>query len=261
MFPYQPQRSSDLYESNGDTIDNAYLNHGVIGWTPEMDTCGTMGGTVACDNNGVGQFASPDDEGKVEAIFTKNLKFVLNVVNSITDLGRPRNFDNDPSEYQVKATQDIDVKRFDVSYGTPQTVEAIVRKELGPSDLRVSVVGRSGASTVIPMAAAPAGERYGEAPGLYFERRRAQIPAVVGNRTLAVGDLVNVIVAAGGLQSEFRYRVAAVQADPGKKRVLVVAAEDYKGTSPNIIPGYDTAPRYLNTYVSALQGLGDEVAT
>src|SRR4051794_39024066 len=154
VFPYTPERSSDLYESNGDTIDNAYLNHGVIGWTPEMDTCGTMGGPVACDNTGVGQFASPDDEGKVEAIFTKNLKFVLNVVNSIPDLGRPRNFDNDPSEYRVKPTQDIQVNRFDVSYGTPQTVEAIIRKELGPADLRVSVVGRNGASTVIPMAAA-----------------------------------------------------------------------------------------------------------
>ena len=41
VFPYQPQRSSDLYESNGDTIDNGYLNYGIIGWTPEMDTCAT----------------------------------------------------------------------------------------------------------------------------------------------------------------------------------------------------------------------------
>jgi hypothetical protein len=267
VFPYQPQRSSDLYESNGDTIDNAYLNHGVIGWTPEMDQCATMGGPTACDGSGLGQFASPDDEEKVAAVFNKNLKFVLNVVHSLPDLGRPRNFDNDPSEYKVKATQDIQVNRFDVSYGTPQTVEAIVRKELGPADLKVTWAanaaggGGSGTTATIRMAAAPAGERYGEAPGLYFERRRAEIPSIIGTHTLVAGDVVNVIVLAGGLQQEFRYRIAATRADATKKRVLVVAAEDYKGVSPNVTPGYDTAPRYLDTYKSSLEALGYEVAT
>ena len=48
VFPYQPQRSSDLYESNGDTIDNGYLNYGIIGWTPEMDTCATGGDQPNC---------------------------------------------------------------------------------------------------------------------------------------------------------------------------------------------------------------------
>ena len=43
VFPYRSQHCSDLYESNGDTIDNAYHNYGIIGWTPEMDTCATMG--------------------------------------------------------------------------------------------------------------------------------------------------------------------------------------------------------------------------
>ena len=43
VFPYRSQHSSDLYESNGDTIDNAYMNYGIIGWTPEMDTCATIG--------------------------------------------------------------------------------------------------------------------------------------------------------------------------------------------------------------------------
>ena len=44
--------------------------------------------------------------------------------------------------------------------------------------------------------------------------------------------------------------------------MLVVAAEDYKGVSPNVTTaGYDTAPRYLDTYKTALEGLGYEVAT
>ena len=52
-----------------------------------------------------------------------------------------------------------------------------MRKTLGPSDIRVSVVGVGNTTTVIPMTTAPAGERYGEVPGYYFERRRATIPA------------------------------------------------------------------------------------
>src|SRR4051794_20306774 len=274
VFPYQPQRSSDLYESNGDTIDNGYLNYGIIGWTPEMDTCTTGG-----DQPGCRQFSFPDVEAKMQAVFDKNLAFALNAAHSLLTLDRPRNYDDDPNGYQIKPTEDIQLNRFDVSYGANQTIEAIVRKTLGPSDVRVTlttpgnIATKRATTAVIPMTTAPAGERYGEVPGYYFERRRATLgtfPAVgtVGQanytppRTAAAGDTVNVIVLAGGQQKEFNYRVEASQVDPAKKRVLVVAAEDYKGVSPNVNPaGYDTAPRYLNTYKTALEGLGYEVST
>src|SRR6478735_4196598 len=98
VFPYRSQHSSDLYESNGDTIDNAYMNYGIIGWTPEMDTCATLGEPQGCN-----QFASPDDEDIVQAVFNKNLAFALNITQSLPNLGRPKNFDNDTSEYQVTA--------------------------------------------------------------------------------------------------------------------------------------------------------------
>lgn len=260
VFPYRSQHSSDLYESNGDTIDNAYMNYGIIGWTPEMDTCATLGEPSGCN-----QFASPDDEEIVQAVFNKNLAFVLNVTNSLPNMGRPKNFDNDPSHYQVKRTQDIQLNRFDVSYGAPQVVEATVRKELGPAFITFNVVGQNTTST-IRMEAAPAGERYNEVKGYYFERRRATIPATIGTRAVQAGDIVNVVVKAGGLQQEFRYRVEAT-ADPvtagqtAKKRVLVVAAEDYTGKSPNVKSGYDTAPRYLQQHVAALTAAGYEVET
>src|SRR3954454_4427796 len=135
VFPYRSQHSSDLYESNGATIDNAYMNYGIIGWTPEMDTCTTLGEPSGCN-----QFASPDDEEKVQAVFSKNLQFALNVVNSLPNLGRPKQFENDPSHYQVKPTQDIQLNRFDVSYGGTQIVEATIRKELGDADITVNVV-------------------------------------------------------------------------------------------------------------------------
>ena len=160
MFPYRSQHSSDLYESNGDTIDNAYMNYGIIGWTPEMDTCATLGEPSGCN-----QFASPDDEEIVQAVFNKNLAFALNVAESLPNLGRPKNFENDPSGYQVKATQDIQPNRFDVSYGTSQVVEATVRKELGPAFVTATVVGQNGNFTG-RMEAAPVGRALQRGQGL-----------------------------------------------------------------------------------------------
>ena len=67
------------------------------------------------------------------------------------------------------------------------------------------------------------------------------------------------VIKAGGLQQGFRYRIEATQDDATKKRVLVVAAEDYTGVSPNVTPGYDTQARYLAQHVSALEAAGYEV--
>ena len=113
-------------------------------------------------------------------------------------------------------------------------IEATIRKELGDADITVSVVGQNGNDTV-PMTAAPAGERYNEVKGYYFERRQATFDGMIGTRAVQAGDIVNVIVKAGGLQQEFRYRVAALPdvpaaGQPAKKRVLIVAAEDYKAS-------------------------------
>ena len=114
----------------------------------------------------------------MKAVFDKNLAFALNAANSLLELDRPKNYDNDPNHYQIKPTEDIQLNRFDVSYGGEQQVEAIVRKTLGPSDIRVHSSAGNTRPRVWPMKTAPAGERYGEVPGYYFERRRATIPAV-----------------------------------------------------------------------------------
>jgi hypothetical protein len=272
VFPYRSQHSSDLYESNGDTIDNAYMNYGIIGWTPEMDTCATLGEPQGCN-----QFASPDDEATVQAVFNKNLAFALNVTNSLPNMGRPKNFDNDPSQYQVKPTQDIQPTRFDVSYGSVQPLEAVVRKELGTVKARVvlstpgNIPNKQNTQVTVPMTTAPAGERYGEVPGYYFERVSGKTPEIfpeVRNnqgvvtspaRPAAPGDIVTVTILAGGIQQEFNYRIEDVHNDTTKKRVLVVAAEDYKGKSPNVTAGYDTAPRYLDEHKAALEAAGYEV--
>jgi hypothetical protein len=262
--PYTPQRSSDLYESNGDTIDNGYLNYGVIGWTPELDTCSTGGGP-----NGCNQFDFPDDEGKVQAIFEKNLPMALNIVHSADQLDRPRNFENDPGQYQVKPTQDIQINEFDVSYGATQAIEAIVRKSLGPVDVNATISGPGGSSRTVVLRAedAPAGERYGDAPGVYFHRVRVTTPDNWASptqtaRPAVAGDVVTLSVRAGGLRQRMSYRIEDVgDSDPDSARVLVVAAEDYTGSSPNRGGPYDSAPRYLDDYASSLQALGYDVST
>jgi hypothetical protein len=74
------------------------------------------------------------------------------------------------------------------------------------------------------------------------------------------GDTVTVTVRAGGQEQVFSYKVVATQQDAAKKRILVIAAEDYTGTAPNKTP-YATAPRYLAQHVDALKAAGYEVQT
>ena len=120
-----------------------------------------------------------------------------------------------------------------------QIVEAIVRKALGPSDVTRQRRRRRTARVDDPDDGRPRGRALRRGPGLLLrapprdDPRRRSAPARV-----AAGDVVNVVVQAGGQQQEFRYRVEARRSqDATKKRVLVVAAEDYTGVSPNVTPG------------------------
>ena len=85
--PYISQRSSDLYITNGETTDHAYNKYGAMSWTPELDECETAAGGTFC--SGGSGFTFPDDEGKVEAVFQKNLDFARNVAVTTLDRDRP----------------------------------------------------------------------------------------------------------------------------------------------------------------------------
>ena len=140
--PYISQRSSDLYITNGETTDHAYNKYGSMSWTPELDECETAAGGTFC--SGGSGFTFPDDEGKVEAVFEKNLDFARNVAATTLDRDRPdrpRNATDDETQYQVKAAPDIEPNRFNVSYGATQTLEATARRILGPVDFVVQVAG------------------------------------------------------------------------------------------------------------------------
>ena len=239
--PYTPQQASELYVTHGETVDWAYFQYGTIGFTPELDTAATAGATGS-------SFVFPDDETKVNAVFLKNLHLALNLVNSATHPDRPSNFTQDPAEYQVKPTLDIQPTKFDVAYGGPQAIEAIVRRSLGNVDVNATISGPGGTSRTQLLRATPylGGERYGDVPGKYFQRVRVTLPenwnTAAAPRVPTAGDVVAVTVRAGGLQQRFSYRIASTQADKTKKRVLVIAAEDYTGTSPNRKAGLRDRP-------------------
>ena len=273
--PYTSQRSSDLYVTNGETTDHAYNKYQAMSWTPELDECETAGGQSDQVNNvqwcsGGSGFTFPDNEGKVAAVFDKNLDFARNVVETMASErpDRPKNATEDESTYQVKATPDIEANRFAVSYGSQQPVEANVRRALGPVDVQYSVVsGPGGGSRTVVVRAQEyrGGERYGDLRGRFYHRVRAVNPADFRQtstqtaRPLVAGDVVNVTIRAGGQQQRFTYRIQSTQQDAAKRRVLVVAAEDYTGASPNKSEPYDAAPRYVDEHVSALQAAGYEV--
>ena len=155
--PYISQRSSDLYITNGETTDHAYNKYGSMCWTPELDECETAAGGTFC--SGGSGFTFPDDEGKVEAVFEKNLDFARNVAATTLDRDRPdrpRNATDDETQYQVKGSPDIEPNRFGVSYGGDQILEATARKVLGPVDFVVQVdSGPGGGSRTLTLRAAP----------------------------------------------------------------------------------------------------------
>ena len=143
--PYISQRSSDLYITNGETTDHAYNKYGSMAWTPELDECETAAGGTFC--YGGSGFTFPDDEGKVEAVFEKNLDFARNVAATTLDADRPdrpRNATDDETQYQVKGSPDIEPNRFAVSYGSDQILEATTRKVLGPVDFVAQVNSGAG---------------------------------------------------------------------------------------------------------------------
>ncbi len=242
-----------------------------MAWTPELDECETAAGGTFC--SGGSGFTFPDDEGKVEAVFEKNLDFARNVAVTTLDRDRPdrpRNATPDETQYRVKGSPDIEPNRFNVSYGGDQVLEATARRILGPVDFVVQApAGPGGGSRTLTLRADPwrGGERFGDLRGKYYQRVRARIPAdfvqpgtAQTPRPLVAGDVVNVRVIAGSQQQRFSYSVVATAPPGDAKRVLVVAAEDYTGLSPNKTP-YDDAPRYLDAHVAALEANGYAVET
>ena len=66
--PYDPDLSSELYTTNGETTEHAHSRYGTLAWTPEMDVSDPERG------GGTSVFEFQDSEGDLQAAFEKNCR-------------------------------------------------------------------------------------------------------------------------------------------------------------------------------------------
>jgi hypothetical protein len=239
---FDPGISSDeLYVTNGETTDYADKTVGTIAFTPELNE-----GCPGCG------FVFPDDEVLIQAEFERTLSFDLALARSAV---RPENpvspvgmtlapFYLDQTEVDAEngplAMFDF---KFDVSYGDPQDVRILARKNLGAVTVKYQVNG--GPVQSAATSEWSTGERYGVGNANYYHVMRGQVTGT------APGDTVKVWFEGGGAQSgSFTYRAVSETGN----RVLVLAAEDYSGASG----AYPAGPRpyFLSYYADALTANG-----
>jgi hypothetical protein len=235
---FEPGLSSDvLYVTNGETTDFAHVEHGTLAWTPELSDGGSGGG-----------FVFPDDEALVQAEFERILPFSTDVAKSAVDPANPVShlgIETEPFYLQSADDYKFGLPQanftFEHSYGDPQEVRVLAQRSLGDVTVKYSINGGDAQSA--PTEEWDGGDRYGGTTDVHY---RVMSGVVTGTDP---GDTVEVWFEGGGETSDsFSYEaVSESGAD-----VLVLAAEDYTGASPNQAGG----PNYLSYYTDALDANG-----
>ena len=221
---FDPDLGAELYITNGDTLDTAYNEKGILAYTPE--------GSEASDLS-VSGFEFEDKEGAIDNEFRDHLAFSLDLAESADD---PSN----PESHLDNTVEDFYVDSFAYSYGDPQTVQVLAKRSLGAVALKYRING--GAVQTASTSEWSDGQRYYQEAGVYYHRLRG---AVQGT---SPGDQVEVWFQEVGSQTRspsFTY-AAVTETD---RDVLVLAAEDYTGPTP---ADADGQPNYLAGYVQAL---------
>ncbi len=225
---FLPELSAGLYITNGDFTDWAYNIKGTLSFTPE--------GTQAEDPNVTG-FEYPDSEQQIQQEFRRHLPFALDLAKSAGD-------PSEPDSHLDNTADNFSVDTFAESYGDPQPVAAVVKRELGAVSMKFKING--GPTLVVPTEDYAGGERYYKDPGVYYKRVRGVVSGT------SVGDSVEVWFTAGGESSQHFTYSAAVESS---KPVLILANEDWSGVQPNAA-GELTGPEYLDYYRDALDAAG-----
>jgi Zinc carboxypeptidase/Immune inhibitor A peptidase M6 len=227
---FDPDVGAELYTTNGDTNDHLYTAHRTISFTPE----GTPG-----EGTGSG-FIFPDDEALVQAEFERHVQFALDLARSADDPSRPES-------WLGNRAPNFEVDTFDVSFGSPQTVQVNARRDLGKVSLKYQI--NNGRVRTKSTSEWQGGKRYGDEGDYWYHRVRGSVTGA------DPGDRVKVWFTAKGHESDaFTYQV---RSDSGAD-VLVLAAEDYTGNSA--FPAYPgtNGPFYLGYYTAALDANGIE---
>lgn len=241
---YDPDISAELYTTNGETDDHAANRYGTMAFTPEMSTCQTASAVDPNDQwrpeDCVSVFSFPDDEGLIQAEFTKNIPFALSVAKSAKD-------PDDPVSVVGRKAADLVADPFTVSYGTTQPVAVIAKRAL--KNLRINYRVNGGRTVSDKVSEWKGGERYGNTNNRYYAEFRGTV------RRTKPGDSVEVWFTGnkpgtGNVAGEhFTYHVAT---DIGGQ-VLILAAEDVTGASP--AQGVTTA-KYASNYAATLAASG-----
>ena len=109
---FDPDLGAELYITNGDTLDTAYNQRGILAYTPE--------GSVPVSKK-VSGFEYEDVEGLIWEEFKDHLKFSLDLAESADD---PAN----PDSHLGNDVEDFYVDSFTQSYGDPQTVQVLAKR-------------------------------------------------------------------------------------------------------------------------------------
>ncbi len=237
---FDPDVSAELYTTNGEFTDWAHGEKGTLAWTPELQE-----GCVGCG------FVFPDDEEKVLKQFRKNVQFALDLAKSAANPDEPKShLGNETKPFYLetvsadpeRANNPLSDLRFRQSYGDPQAVEVLAKRELGDVTVHYSI--NEGDEQTAPTTEWGGGENFGDRYNVHYRLMRGEVTGT------EVGDSVEVWFEGGDERSKsFTYRaVSESGAD-----ALVVAAEDYTGISN--APAYPNAVRasYLRYFERALE--------
>ena len=153
---FDPDLGAELYITNGDLLDDAYASHGILGFTPRAQSRPTTTSRASSSRTTKGT-SRPSSS----AICCSR-----SISRSRPTIRRTRLF-------LGNAAEDFYVDDFAVSYGDPQTVEVTAKRSLGGVKLRYRVNG--GRVQQAPTKQAPAGERFGDEPGVYYQRLRGEV--------------------------------------------------------------------------------------
>jgi Zinc carboxypeptidase/Immune inhibitor A peptidase M6 len=225
---FDPDLGAELYITNGDTLDTAYNQRNILAYTPE--------GSEPVSKK-VSGFEFEDEPGLIQDEFTDHLAFSLDLAESADD---PAN----PDSHLGNKVENFYVDSFSVSYGDPQTVQVLAKRELGDVVMKYRVNG--GAVQTKSTTEWSDGQRYYQEAGAYYHRLRAQVTGTGAGNSVEVWFAT----ANGNRRSEsFTYRVAS----DNNRDVLVLAAEDYTGPTP---ADADGQPNYRDQYVKSLTDNG-----
>jgi predicted deacylase len=238
---YDQGLTADLYTANGNTDEHAHTAYGTLGFTVELSTCQTAAAADPDDGWDPAGCANilefPDDEALIEADFRRNLPFALALARSAADPA-------DPVTSTGRRAPEFVVDSFDVSYGDPQTVAVVARRDQHSRRLEYRVNG--GRTRRDHVREWKGGERYGDERDRYYAELRGR---VTGTRP---GDSVEVWFTArrDGRHVESEHFTYEVASDTGAD-ALILASEDYTGVNPRY-PAGTTGPKYADEYAAAL---------